>query len=151
SGEPRGDANDQYNGLDRFGRVADQVWQVAVNGGGSVNTDRFKYGYDRDGSRLYRTNELNHSLDELYHANGAAAGYDGLTQLTAFRRGPLSDANADGVPDTVAAASRSQSWSLDAATGNWNSLTTDGTPQARTANAQNQVLTVGGSALGYDL
>jgi hypothetical protein len=33
-------------------------------------------------------------MSELYHANGAANGYDPLGQLTAFARGTLSDANA---------------------------------------------------------
>jgi len=30
---------------------------------------------------------VNHSFDELYHANGASGGYDTLNQLTDFRRG----------------------------------------------------------------
>src|SRR6266540_6709196 len=98
TGESNGDAGDQYTGLDRFGRVVDQRW--IVTSGGS-HTDRFKYGYDRDSNRLYRTNEVNHSFDELYHANGANNGYDSLNQLVSFARGTLSDANSDGVPDTV--------------------------------------------------
>src|SRR5262249_59882496 len=84
TGESNGDAGDQYTGLDRFGRVVDQRWLVASTG---TATDRFKYGYDRDGNRLYRSNEVNHSFDELYHANGAANGYDQLNQLQAFARG----------------------------------------------------------------
>jgi hypothetical protein len=59
-------------------------------------TDDFKYGYDRDGSPLYRTNEVNHSFDELYHPNGAGNGYDNLGQLTAFARGTL-NANKDTI------------------------------------------------------
>src|SRR5262249_8676697 len=101
----------------------------------------FKYGYDRDGNRLYRTNEVNHSFDELYHANGASNGYDPLNQLQAFARGTLSDTNSDGVPDTVASASRSQSWTFDAL-GNWGSSTTDGTTQTRTANKQNEITSI---------
>src|SRR5207244_11961790 len=50
-----GDAGDKYIGLDRFGRVVDQNW---LNTGMNTSTDHFKYGYDRDGNRLYRTNEL---------------------------------------------------------------------------------------------
>src|SRR5207253_8852713 len=102
TGESNGDAGDQYTGLDRFGRVVDQRWIVTATG---TATDRFKYGYDRDSNRLYRTNEVNHSFDELYHANGASNGYDNLNQLVAFARGTLSDTNADGIPDTVATAS----------------------------------------------
>src|SRR5262249_9477384 len=117
TGEGNGDAGDQYTGLDRFGRVVDQR---RLDGSGTA-TDRFKYGYDRDGNRLYRDNLLNNNFDELYHANGASNGYDSLNQLTDFRRGPLSDANSDGVPDTVTTAARSQGWTLDAL-GNWSSL-----------------------------
>src|SRR5438067_11705807 len=79
TGEANSDAGDQYTGLDRFGRVVDQRWIVTANG---THTDRFKYGYDRDGNPLYRTNEVSHSFDELYHANGGTAGYDQLNQLT---------------------------------------------------------------------
>src|SRR5207249_5000715 len=128
SGESNGDAGDPYTGLDRFGRVVDQRWLKTSDGSA---TDRFKSGYDRDGNRLYQTNELNHNEDELYHANGATAGYDPLNQLTDFRRGALSDSNSDGVPDTVSTASRTQSWTLDAL-GNWSTLTSDGTAQNRT-------------------
>src|SRR5262249_36579957 len=115
TGESNGDAGDQYTGLDRFGRVVDQRWLVSGTG---TATHRCRYGYDRDGSRLYRDNLVNSSFGELHHANGATAGYDLLNQLTDFRRGVLSDSNSDGVPDTVATVSRSQSWALDAE-GNW--------------------------------
>ncbi len=46
-----GDAGDQYTGLDRFGRVVDQRWIRAAD---ASATDRFQYGYDADGNRLYR-------------------------------------------------------------------------------------------------
>jgi RHS repeat-associated protein len=144
-GTGTGDGGDQYVGLDRFGRVVDQRWKT----GAGTDLDRFQYGYDRDANRLYRTNELNHSFDELYHANGPANGYDGLNQLAAFARGTLSDTNGDGVPDTVASPSRSQSWSVDAL-GNFTSVTSDGTAQGRTHNKQNQLTGVGGSTLTYD-
>ena len=36
------------------------------------HTDRFQYGYDRNGNRLYRENLVNASFSELYHANGAS-------------------------------------------------------------------------------
>jgi YD repeat-containing protein len=63
--------------------------------------------------------------------------------MTTFLRGTLSDTNSDGVPDTVASNSRSQSWSFDAL-GNWSSVTTNGTPQTRTANQQNQITSITG-------
>src|SRR5262249_54058045 len=111
--------------------------------------DRFKYGYDRDGNRLYRENVVNTVFSELYHANGASNGYDNLNQLQEFRRGTLSDTNSDNVPDTVTTASRSQVWSFDAQ-GNWSSLNTDGTPVSRTHNKQNQVTAVGAATLTFD-
>ncbi|MCI0463315.1 MAG: RHS repeat-associated core domain-containing protein [Gemmataceae bacterium] len=146
SGEGNGDAGDPYTGLDRFGRIKDQRWIKTSDGS---HTDRFQYGYDRDGNRLYRDNLVNNDFDELYHANGASNGYDSRNQLTDLRRGPLSDTNSDNVPDTVTTASRSQSWTLDA-TGNWDSLTSDGTPQSRTHNRQNQLTGVGSSSLTFD-
>ncbi|MGL4422909.1 MAG: hypothetical protein ACRCZF_19735 [Gemmataceae bacterium] len=140
SGEPNGDAGDQYTGLDRFARVVDQRW---VNGSGTA-LDREQYGYDRNGNRLYADNRLNDNFDELYHANGSSAGYDGLNQLTAFRRGVLSDTNADGVPDTVVSATRNQVWTPDVL-GNFTDVTTDGVSQSRSANRQNEVTAVGGA------
>ncbi|OAI54994.1 hypothetical protein AYO44_13800 [Planctomycetaceae bacterium SCGC AG-212-F19] len=105
--------------------------------------DRFQYGYDRDGNPLYRSDLLNHSFDELYHANGASNGYDTLNRLTDFRRGTLTDSNSDGIPDTVTTASRAQNWSLDAQ-GNWSSVTSDGSTQTRTHNQQNEITSVSG-------
>jgi hypothetical protein len=136
--DSNGDADDKYIGLDRFGRVVDQRWMVSSSG---TTNDRYQYGFDRDGNVLYRSNLSNHSMDELYHANGSSNGYDNLGQMTAFLRGTLSDTNSDGVPDTVASNSRSQSWSLDAL-GNWSSVTTNGTAQTRTANQQNQITSI---------
>jgi RHS repeat-associated protein len=140
TGEANGDAGDQYTGIDRFGRVVDQRW---LNSSTLVATDRFIYGYDRDGNPLYRDNKVNAAFGELYHANGPANGYDNLGQLTAFARGTLSDTNSDGIPDTVASPAHSQSWTLDAL-GNWSSVTTDGSTQTRTANQQNQITSISG-------
>jgi RHS repeat-associated protein len=69
--------------------------------------------------------------------------------VTAFARGTLSDTNSDSVPDTVATASRSQTWSFDAL-GNWSSVTTDGTAQSRTHNQQNEVTAAGSATLTFD-
>src|SRR5258708_3830687 len=121
SGESNGDAGDQYIGLDRFGRVVDQRW---ISSG--TATDRFQYGYDRDGNVLFKNNLVSSAFSELYHANGASNGYDNLNQLTDFARGTLSDTNSDGIPDTVSSASRTQNWSMDAL-GNFSSVTTNGT------------------------
>ena len=142
-----GDGGDPYKGPDRFGRVVDQDWQIRA--APTTYTDRFQYGCDRDSNRLYRNNLKNTNFGELYHANGAS-GYDGLNQLTAFARGVLSASVQNGPLDTIASPTHSQSWSLDA-TGNWSAVTTDGTPQTRTHNAQNEITGVAGQTTpAYD-
>ncbi|MFL5241992.1 MAG: RHS repeat domain-containing protein [Gemmataceae bacterium] len=144
--EGNGDAGDQYTGLDRFGRVVDQRW-IKTNTG--TATDRFKYGYDRDSNALYRDNLVNSAFGQLYHVNGASNGYDNLNQLSGFLRGVLSDTNSDGIPDTVASASHSQTFTPDAM-GNFSSVTTDGTAINRTHNQQNEVTGVGANTLVFD-
>ncbi len=130
-----GDGGDQYVGLDRFGRVVDQLW---LSSGTSTTTDEFQYGYDRDGNVLFRKNVVDSVFSELYQ-------YDALNQLTSFARGELNSSN-DAIVGTPSA---SQSWATDAL-GNFTSVTTDGTMQERTANAQNELGTVGDSTLIYD-
>jgi RHS repeat-associated protein len=139
-----GDAGDQYTGLDRFGRIVDQKWQQNTTPTPTI-TDEFKYGYDRDSNRLYRTNELNHNFDELYHANGASNGYDNLNQLVAFARGTLNTNH-----DTISSPSHSITWSLDAL-GNFSSTTTDGgNPVSNTFNKQNEETAAGTATLTFD-
>ena len=122
-----GSAGDQYTGLDRFGRLVDQRWFTG-SGAGAVDVDRYGYTYDRNSNRLTRSNALQTSLSETYT-------YDGLNQLETFNRA-----------GTVAPSN--QQWAFDAL-GNWTTLTTDGVPENRTANAQNQYTTVGSAALTY--
>jgi RHS repeat-associated protein len=140
------DGGDKYTGLDRFGRVIDVNW---LNTTTSTSTDRFQYGYDRNGNALYRANLVNHAFDELYHTSGAGNGYDNLNQLQAFSRGVLSASQPGGQLDTVASPSHSQSYSLDGQ-GNFSSVTTDGTQVSRTTNQQNEMTQVGSSSLTYD-
>jgi RHS repeat-associated protein len=122
TGEGNGDAGDQYTGLDRFDRVFDQRWLKTSTGSA---TDRFQYTYDRDGNRLTRSNLVNGAFNESY-------SYDNLNQLTSFARG-----------------SHSQSWGYDAL-GNMGTVTTDGTPQTRTHNLQNEISTIGAATLTFD-
>src|SRR5438270_10248667 len=102
----------RYTGLDRFGRVSDQFW---VNGSGTA-IDRLQYGYDRDSNVLYRSNLVNHSFDELYHANSSSSGdnssaYDALSRLTNFRRGTLTSSGNNGASlDTITTASTTNNW-----------------------------------------
>jgi RHS repeat-associated protein len=139
-----GDAGDQYTGLDRFGRIVDQRWILDAGG----HADRFTYGHDRSGNRLWRKNELSSTHSELYMADAAdeQAAYDKLDRLVEFQRGTLSDAvGSDGYYDTVSTSSRRQQWDLDAL-GNWDSLTNDGgSAQTRTHDIQNRIATVSGA------
>ena len=136
TGESNGDAGDKYIGLDRFGRVVDQRWIVASSG---TALDRFQYGYDRDSNVLWRDNLVNSAFGELY-------SYDNLNQLASFQRGTLNSGHTaiTGTP------SASQSWSPDAV-GNFSSVTTNGTTQTRSANAQNEITSISGATTpAYD-
>jgi hypothetical protein len=126
------------------GCIVDQKWQQNTTPNPTI-TDEFKYGYDRDSNRLYRTNEVNHSFDELYHANGSANGYDNLNQLVAFARGTL---NANH--DTISSPSHTITWSLDAV-GNFSSTTTDGGSAVNNSfNKQNEETAAGIANLVFD-
>jgi len=128
SGESDGDAGDQYTGLDRFGRVVDQRW---VDGSSGTATDRFQYGYDRVGNRLYRDNLVNIAFGEVYT-------YDGLNQLASFARGTLNG----GKTAVTGTPAREQAWDYDAV-GNWDGIDVDGVTESRTANAQNEITDIG--------
>jgi RHS repeat-associated protein len=124
-----GDAGDKYIGLDRFGRVVDQNWYSPST---STSTDDFQYGYDRDSNVLFMKNTVSTTNSELY-------GYNGLNELTSFKRGTLNGTNTaiTGTPSV------DESWGLDAV-GNWTSVTTNGSTQTRTANADNQITSISG-------
>ncbi len=117
SGEANGDAGDPYTGLDRFGRIVDQRWLKSTTGSA---VDRLQYTYDRNGNRLSRTNLINTAFSESY-------SYDNLNQLIGFTRG-----------------SHSRSWDYDAQ-GNWEGVTTNGSTQMRTHNAQNEITGISGA------
>jgi RHS repeat-associated protein len=158
-GESIGDAGDQYIGLDGFGDVVDQRWIPA--GSPSSPTDRFQYGFDRDGNVLFKNNLVSSSFSELYHANSSTSGdnssaYDNLNRIVNFRRGTLTSSGNNGSSlDTVTTGNLStlsghtQSWTLDAL-GNWSSSSTDGSSTARTTNSQNQVTAAGSNSLAFD-
>jgi RHS repeat-associated protein len=129
--ESNADAGDQYIGLDRFGRIADQRWTTST----PTAKDRRQYGYDRDSNRLYFDNLVETTRDELY-------AYDGLNQLTSMDRGTLNG----GKNGLTGAASRSQDWDYDGL-GNWDSLTTDGgSAQTRSHNKQNEITSISGAS-----
>ncbi len=145
------DAGDPYVGLDRFGRVVNQLW---VQNGGA--TDSFQYGYDRDGNRVYRDNLLKPTFGEIYHAAGvvdsydgqgnlATLGYDPLNEIAQFNRGTLTTDKTN----LVGAASQNQAWSYDAL-GNWTSFTNGASTDNRSHNQQNQITGMAGGAPTYD-
>jgi RHS repeat-associated protein len=123
-----GPAGDKYQGLDLFGRVADQNW-VLGTGVSAVSVDRTQYSHDRNSNRATATNALNAAFNETYT-------HDALNQLETFERG------AAGSPTDT------QDWQFDAL-GNWTTNTIDGVAENRTANAQNELTDVGGAALTY--
>ena len=79
-----------YSGLDRFGRVVDQLWQTDT----PTVLDEYQYGYDYNSNRLYRKNVVaenaSKAFDELYHADNPTAGteYDGLNRLKEWKPPP---------------------------------------------------------------
>jgi RHS repeat-associated protein len=73
-----GDGGDQYTGLDRFGRVVDQRWDIS-----GTDVERLKYGYDRASNRVWRQNTVAGSGQDEYYTQ------DGLYQLTTLQRGTL--------------------------------------------------------------
>ncbi|MEX1232301.1 MAG: hypothetical protein WEB58_18800 [Planctomycetaceae bacterium] len=132
---------DIYSGFDRFGRVKDSRW---YDYGSSADADRIKYGYDRNGNRLWRQNTVADALgkqfDELY-------GYDLINRLKDLDRGTL-NGGKDGVTDL----SFAECWALDQ-TGNWKNYRQDddgsGTwdlNQHRLANTVNEITDISESA-----
>jgi len=114
------DAGDQYVGLDRFGRVVDQQWYT---GDQDRTVDETAYTYDRDSNRTAAANMVDNRFSQTFT-------YDGFNQLTGFNQG---------------SGTHTQAWDYDSL-GNWDSVTTDGgTPETRSANAQNQITSISGA------
>ena len=141
-----GDGGDQYNGLDRFGRIVNQGW---ANASTAVGVDKYAYGYDQDSNVLYKNNITNTSSGTT---NTALAGesqtytYDGLNRLVNLSNGTIT---LSGTTATISSPTSTQGWALDAL-GNWYNSSAGSTVTARTNNAQNQVQTVGSATLAYD-
>lgn len=114
-------------GLDRFGRVVDQLW-TDDGANPDATIDEYTYTYDRVGNRTARTNALHDAFSETYD-------YDDLARLTTTTRNDSFD----------------QSWTLDGL-GNFSSFNDDGTPQTRATNAANEItgITGGWAAPAYD-
>jgi len=107
------DTGDIYRGFDRFGRNKDNYW---YDYGSSTDVDRIKYGYDRNGNRLWRENSVaasyGKSFDELY-------SYDLIDRLKTMDRGDL-----DNQKSAIENLEFAQDWTLDS-TGNWHNFRED--------------------------
>jgi len=116
-------AHDDLAGLDRFGRVVDQLWQ---DYDAEEPIDKYTYTYDEAGNRTSKDNELHSAFDEDYT-------YDDLDRLATTTR-------ADGFD---------QSWDLDGL-GNWAVFDDDGTSQTREANEANEITDITGGSIVPD-
>jgi RHS repeat-associated protein len=102
-----GDAGDQYTGLDRFGRVVNQRWDL--NG---TDLERLKYGYDQVNNQVWRQNTVAEGLSanqDQYYTQ------DGLYQIRTLQRGTL-NATQTGISGTP---TWEEDWNYDPL-GNWN-------------------------------
>jgi RHS repeat-associated protein len=128
------DTGDIYRGLDRFGRVKDCYW---YNYGTSSDVDRIKYGYDRNGNRIWRENVVARSYGKYFDEKYV---YDLVDRLKTVDRGELDDLKSQ-----IGNLQFAQRWGLDA-TGNWRSFLEDSDgdaswnlDQTRTSNKVNEI------------
>ena len=87
------DSNGNVTGLDRFGRVADQIW-TDYGADPDATLDEYTYTYDRAGNRTSRDNELHAAFDEDYT-------YDALDRLTDADRADAFDQSWWSSGDTI--------------------------------------------------
>jgi RHS repeat-associated protein len=139
----RGQTVGDYTGLDRFGRVQDQLWRQY--GGTPADLDRFAYGYDANSNRLWRENNATGVPTD----KGEAFAYDGLDRLTGFQRGVFSTGHAIA---TGGDRKHGEAWDLSA-TGAWHGYQIDANgdgvytgdgdlDQTRTPNLANEITAV---------
>ena len=85
------------SGLDQWNRIVDQVWQS-----GGVNVDRYQYGYNAVGNRLWKENVVVHNRPSAAAADELFA-YDGLNRLTSTTVGQLNAARTINLPTILTA------------------------------------------------
>ena len=131
------DGSGNVTGLDRFGRVVDQVWEDYS--GTPTPIDEYAYGYDRSGNRLWKQNlEQNaDGLDERYE-------YDALNRLTNTKRGTLDFFDPDD--PTITSQTKYQDWTLDGL-GNFSTFDDNNDSQDRTVDAANQIQSISGGSV----
>ena len=130
-----GTAGDKYTGLDLFGRIVETVW---IKGTGDVVQSL--YGHNRASSILWRKDEEASNtiaMDAYYE-------YDGLQQVTEWKRGNLSPNT--GPPFTgVTSQKQGEDFTYDQ-TGNWLGDVSENPTftQSRTHNVSNQITSITG-------
>ena len=78
--------DNSYSGFDRFARVVDQLWRD-YGSNPDQDADRFKYGHDRAGNRLWKENDVAANLgtpvhlDELYDYDGCHSFHNSCRKL----------------------------------------------------------------------
>ena len=101
-----------YAGLDRFGRVKQQLWR---DYDAPADRDKFAYDHDYNSNRKYRENIVagaaGKKLDELY-------AYDDMDRLADFKRGKLDGTKTEIPYQNPADRLRREEWTLTD-TGNW--------------------------------
>ena len=108
----RSDSDGDYEGLDRFGRIKDHLWDGYNS---TSDADQFKYGYDYNSNRTWRENVLATGYDEFYT-------YDDLNRLDQLDRGTLTGTAPDYTG--VTSPTFAQDWVLDDL-GNWTTFKQD--------------------------
>jgi hypothetical protein len=120
-----------YAGFDRFGRIVDQYW---AGFSGTSDVDRFEYGYDYAGNRIYR--QINPAIYPTENMDQAYT-YDPLYRILTSQVGTLSGTTITGTPVSQ------EAWTLDGL-GNWAGYVTLAAgavnlSQARTASPANEI------------
>jgi RHS repeat-associated protein len=130
-----GTAGDKYTGLDRFGRIVETIW---IKGTGDVVQG--VYGRNRSSGIDWRRDDEASStiaMDAYYE-------YDGLQQVTVWKRGNLSPSG--GPPYTgVTSQKQGEDFTYDQ-TGNWLGDVSDNPnfTQSRTHDVKNQITSITG-------
>ncbi len=110
-------------------------------------TDRFQYGYDRDGNVLYMKNVVNTSFSKLAttHSTAGSNGYDNLNQL-AWLPSPAARQQQQRAPHLVPVSQRDRA-TTDNLQGQ---LHQHGRDDRKLNNKQNEITTFGSATLAYD-
>jgi RHS repeat-associated protein len=111
-------------------------WTTNIAHNNPATFAQFGYAYDNEGNKQYE----NKSPQDSAHSEGYQ--YDSTYRLINYQVGTL-------VASTITLPVTQTSYSLDPV-GNWNSKTTNGVPQTRQYNADNELIEINAQSLTYD-